>query len=258
MNPRVAILGCGPAGLLAAHAAKLSGAEVFVYSKKIKSRIHGAQYIHREIEGLSPKFALIEYIKFGTKEGYARKVYGEPDYPCSWDKFAEGKHQAWSMMDVYDFLWDKWENKIHDAEIGPTAADEIASLDFELLISTIPRPALCKDIRNHHFEAKPIWVQSDVAMPIPKDNVIIYNGDPKNTWYRYSNLFGHSFMEFAHGKDGGNGFKPVGHTCDCNPEWLKMGRFGRWERGILAHHSYEETIRAVLGLRTGNQASRLS
>ena len=46
---KVAVLGCGPAGLFACHAAVRGGAEVDVYSQKKRSEIGGAQYLHQHV-----------------------------------------------------------------------------------------------------------------------------------------------------------------------------------------------------------------
>src|SRR3546814_7896241 len=50
---KVLILGCGPAGLIAAHAAKRMDADFIVMSKARKSFMNGAQYLHAPIPGVS-------------------------------------------------------------------------------------------------------------------------------------------------------------------------------------------------------------
>src|SRR5678809_864059 len=52
---RVLILGCGPSGLIAAHAAYNRGADFIVVSKARKSFMNGAQYLHAPIPGVSIK-----------------------------------------------------------------------------------------------------------------------------------------------------------------------------------------------------------
>ena len=53
----VAVLGCGPAGLIAAWAAEQAGADVQIYSKKVQSIIPGSQYLHGPIPGVSSPYA---------------------------------------------------------------------------------------------------------------------------------------------------------------------------------------------------------
>src|SRR4051794_36471109 len=112
----VAVLGCGPAGLLSAHAAILGGCDVLVYSIKQKSPMNGAQYLHSPIPELTSQDpdAIIRYAKVGTRAGYATKVYGHPEAPCSWDKFEEGPRPAWSLSDSYEELWSRYGDLIID------------------------------------------------------------------------------------------------------------------------------------------------
>ena len=78
---RTLILGSGPAGLFAAHAASMSGSEIMIMSKPRKSFMRGAQYLHRPIPGLSSEqnSFIISYEMVGDIEGYKRKVYGNTD-----------------------------------------------------------------------------------------------------------------------------------------------------------------------------------
>lgn len=49
----IAILGCGPSGLVAAHAAMQININkrVSVFSRNLRSPIYGAQYLHQPIPG---------------------------------------------------------------------------------------------------------------------------------------------------------------------------------------------------------------
>ncbi|HEY7420289.1 MAG TPA: hypothetical protein VH593_34240, partial [Ktedonobacteraceae bacterium] len=83
---RAVVLGCGPAGLLAAHACSLNGADVRIFSLKRPSYISGAQYLHQAIPGLSgAPDGDIMITKVGTREGYAKKVYGNANKATSWE-----------------------------------------------------------------------------------------------------------------------------------------------------------------------------
>jgi len=53
---RIAVLGCGPAGLMSAHAAMVateSEADLAIFSTKRKSPLYGAQYLHQPIPFVS-------------------------------------------------------------------------------------------------------------------------------------------------------------------------------------------------------------
>src|SRR5215470_19138644 len=99
---KVAVLGCGPAGLMAAYACTVEGLTPHIYSKPNKSIIIGAQYLHLPIPNITlpePEVE-IKYVKVGTPEGYARKVYGNEAAPTSWDRFSEGLHKGWGLREA--------------------------------------------------------------------------------------------------------------------------------------------------------------
>lgn len=242
----IAILGCGPAGLLAAHACARANVEFHIYSVKRKSPISGAQYLHQPIPGIqnagSPD-GHIAYVKQGTREEYARKVYGNPDTPVSWDKFDEGLHPAWSLRKTYDFLWDEFVKDIEHVSISPKFCAELVEVE-ELVISSIPAPAICLNA-NHRFHQTSIYIRD--GGPFYEDklttNSIVYNGVPSVPWYRASNLWGHESVEFGRKIRGAvRGMKPTGHNCDCQPKVLRVGRFGQWQRGVLAHDGFTRTV----------------
>src|SRR4051812_48361120 len=117
----VCILGCGPAGLLSAYAAERHGHEVVIMSRKLKSMIPGAVFLHEPIPGLTAPTPddVVTFTKQGNKAGYAKKVYGSPDDNCSWDLSPEGERPAWSMFSLYDQLWERFQNRIVDMMIRP-------------------------------------------------------------------------------------------------------------------------------------------
>lgn len=250
---RVVILGCGPAGLLAAHAVKLAAgreADVRIYSFKKKSPMAGAQFVHRSIPGIPIKSSMVDFKKVGTKEGYATKVYGDPNHPCSWEEFPEGRYQCWSMKAIYDWLWDRWEDRIVDAEVTTELLDEIEDGITQLLISTVPAPILCENAQ-HEFASSTVRITSK-RIPDHFSNLIIYNGDNSpNTFYRSSTLFGWFSLEYGATQIPSGVWpfvdvvKPQDNDCDCRGSWMRVGRYGKWERGVLVHHGYEEVNNAV-------------
>jgi hypothetical protein len=265
----VAVLGCGPAGLLAAEGA-LDYApsndirvRVRVYSIKRKSEIHGAQYLHENVlAGLSMEpEELICYYKMGTKEGYAEKIYDSPTAPVSWDHFDQGLHPGWPLIGMYDYLWARWRDAIVPANFTTDSTGNLLEWsrhqNVDVVVSTIPAMLTCHDDR-HRFPRKPIWVTDRAWVECP-DNTVIYNGNPLDDWYRSSKLFGHESTEFMHPVEGAvRGMKVINTNCDCLEkltQWsLKeprkvvlapAGRWGRWQRGILVHHAFHEAQRAV-------------
>src|SRR4051794_14558085 len=115
---RIAVLGCGPAGLMAAHAAKVCGADVDIFSRKRKSELFGCQYLHAPIPGMTDVAPVtVRYMLNGDIEGYRRKVYGD-----TWDGEVSpedllGNHDAWDIRRTYDNLWAKYGGYIFGTEL---------------------------------------------------------------------------------------------------------------------------------------------
>lgn len=246
---KAVILGCGPAGLLAAHACAMHDMDVTIYSKRVPSFITGAMFVHEPIppfnDPLYPDGQVI-FAKEGTERGYAMKVYGNPNEPTSWRNYDEGTIPGWSMLELYEKLWDKYQVKIVNCDLSkPPLLMRIAQQPFDVKISTIPAPILCQNPREHVFRLRSIWVKSGEPMSaiygIP-DNTVIYNGNPAIPWHRASNLFGDVSFEFAKPTNGAKHIrKPLSTNCDCRPQWERAGRYGKWERGVLAHTAFFES-----------------
>lgn len=260
MSGIVCVLGCGPAGLLAAEAARQEGYRVSVFSVKQKSRTLGAQYIHEPIPGVTPSEpdGKVRFTYWGDSAVYARKVYGDPGAETSWGSFG-GLMDAWSMTTVYDVLWELWEPHIKDKPVKPEEIG-LALGVFDHVISTIPLPTICR--AGHSFPYAHVWASAR-ARREAFDNEIIYNGLPGDDWYRSSWLFGMGSTEWpgscydpasagnaSAGRDGALVplRKPLRNDCDCNSRLIRAGRFGRWEKGVLAHHAYYETREALRAL----------
>jgi hypothetical protein len=250
---RVVVLGCGPAGLLAAHAASLNMADVQIFSIPQKSVISGAQYLHRSIPGLTESAdGWITYMKTGSRDGYARKVYGVSSIPVSWDLWGQAESKpAWSMQKAYDVLWEMYKGSIVEFDVRLFDVVVLESLKADLYISSLPAPLLCHG--GHFFESVDMHIREGFsgAVTVP-ENTIIYNGHLHHPWHRASNLFGFKSMEYATRPPDDNGdsrlisgVKPTAHNCDCRPDWLRVGRFGQWKRGVLVHHAFEEVELAL-------------
>jgi hypothetical protein len=255
---KVAVLGCGPAGLLAAHAAHERGAEVHIFSLKKRSPIGGAQYIHYPIPGITQDEpdSQVVYVKQGTRAGYATKVYGDPHAPVSWDNYDEGSHPIWNMQRIYDQLWRRYEALVHPRPIDGQTLGGLLDR-FRWVFSTIPKHAICLHQQHHAFQQQPVWIDhfqpdAEGVNKFQAANRIIYSGDGSTDWYRSSFLFGWKSYEFAFEptmhKPFGDRFikveKPLYTDCDCwgdHPGLVLLGRYGRWEKTALAHEAFYQT-----------------
>jgi len=243
---QIAVLGCGPSGLLAAHAVALQGLDPVIYSVRQKSRMGGAQYVHNPIPDLTSADpdGMLEFQKIGTKEGYAAKVYGSETAATSWDIFPEGAVPAWQMLGMYDELWEMYSSRIIDLDIRPSLVHDIKAA-YGVVLSTVPLRAICERPDVHEFRSKTVWFRTKGDIPTGK-NLIIYNGDPHEGWYRFSSLWGHLSYEFGHPvRDAFEGIKPLHNDCTCHEGITRLGRFGKWQKGVLVTDAFQEARNAM-------------
>jgi hypothetical protein len=261
MKP-IAILGCGPAGLLAAHACALRELDFRIYSKAGKSPLGGAQYLHSSIPAITDAIpeAKITYRVAGDSETYRKKVYGEEQSQAvpfvSMEKIEDGlTEQAWSLTGAYDRLWELYARGVYSAEVSPGSIEEM-SRDHSLIVSSIPLDSICQARRGlipeyHHFISQAIAIARDyVTLP---ENTIAYDGTTERSWYRSSNLFGVSGTEWSMAgelppisgliKDR----KPLHTSCNCFPDVLRVGRRGTWKKGVLTHNAFEDMMMKEVG-----------
>lgn len=276
---RAIVLGAGPAGLLAAHAAERRGMEVHVYSAPDKntglpqkSELHGCQYLHSYIPdlGLDPVGAGVRYLLEGSHEDYRRKVYGNGwDGAVSPDEYGpEGNHLAWDLRQAYDTLWSRWAEHITPLELTPAMAEKTAATKGQQVFCTVPAKSLCLAPGQHKFVTQSVWAMGSKVhlrvdpdfgagpgfmgsnMPYrAADNTVLCNGNDGPRWYRAATVFGQSTLEWPAGaKPPISGVvavqKPLSTDCDChlNGRWHRLGRYGRWAKGVLVHEAYYEAL----------------
>jgi hypothetical protein len=267
---KVAILGSGPAGLMSA-AAVLSatndstGGNLSIFSNNGKSKLYGAQYLHAPIPGYTDNRyphakRVISYVLFGDPEEYRLKVYGP-----MWDgtvspEDLEETHYAWDIRQTYDALWDDFKDHVIDVQMDPAGMRVLVDGrsgygEFDLIINTIPRPALCAE--GHQFKAMQIWAAGEAPeLGIDLDRfkcapeTVLCNGEESPSWYRVSNIYGHKTVEWPDDAKPpipgvAHVTKPLKTNCDCWPSVLHVGRYGKWTKGVLTHHAYQEVLEYV-------------
>jgi hypothetical protein len=259
---RVVVLGCGPAGIFAAHAAAQAGKAVVIYSRKRRSEMYGAQYLHSPIPGLTTKPPVaVDYTLIGTAEEYAQKVYGDDRPSFVSPASLLGEHKAWDIREAYYEGWTRYYEFIVNVELidgnafttnhyfGQEGIWDAYNDPHTQIVSTIPAPSLC--MRQHQFKARKIWAAGEapergqfIDFSVPA-NTIICNGEVAPSWYRASNIFGYKTIEWPFG-----GMKPpvenitditkvISTNCDCwLPKVWRAGRQGTWDKSVLSHHAY--------------------
>lgn len=259
---KVLVLGCGPAGLMAAHAAALMGHEIAILSKARKSHMKGAQFLHGPIPlpgWVTDEPFEVDYQLRGTADGYRQKVYHDiPVFRADKLKLKvspeelAGKHQAWDIRVAYNWLWDKYGLLVKDADLYPTVIDE--ALDWvkaDIVISTIPAKLLC--LEGHTFASQRIW-SSDQQMEALPDNTVVCNGESVPRWYRAAKIQGWNTVEWPYEVKPPlpqhqlwDVEKPLFTNCSCFPDIVRMGRYGKWQKGVLSHSAFYETVKLVSG-----------
>lgn len=268
MKP-IAILGSGPAGLLAAHALGLVGYPMAIFSKPEKSVLGGAQFLHIAIPELTSTdpVAMIDIDATGDAATYRQKVYGDdPTVPfVSFPEEPHSQQPAWNLQTAYDQLWDIFGDSVTPADINPDWFDRNAQ-QFDLIISTIPLAHICRARAGlinevHHFNAQKVWVATEAIRDI-NDNTMVYDGTAERSWYRMSRIFGAGSTEWSdlgplppYG-DKRMLLKPIHTTCTCYPDVVKVGRHGSWKKGVLTHHAFVETLKQVLPEREVKEAAK--
>lgn len=260
---RMIVIGCGPAGLLAAHAGVLQGWEVIIFSKKQKSQISGAQYLQSEIPLLATydMELFVTYCKVGQKRNYARRVYGSMDAPVSWGRYQSGvPYKAFSLHKAYDALWNMYEGLIIDQNISWEWLKNIWQYEAEFVVSTIPLITYCGDPQAWEWNSQEIYVlggeQDDAD---PRNGYVMYNGSnlqlqlESETPYRVSCIGGVYQEEYSFWVP-----RSVKVVKPLSTNWtlpaslgvdLLVGRYGAWNKEELAHDAYWKTEKKLLELR---------
>jgi len=251
---RIVILGCGPSGLAAAHAAVSSGREAVIISNtRYPSQQYGCQYLHGPVPGYEdvPQVR-VRYSLNGTPEQYRRKVYGDKWEGKVSPEDLVGEHDAWDIRATYARMWhDLITEKTVElivADVHNGRIPAVSTLQPDLIVSTIPAQALCSNPR-HEFATNTIWANgSTVRLPLSDDEVVC-DGTPGRAWYRVSNVFGYRTTEWATMPHKSSKavpvIKPLWTNCTCHPGVLRAGRYGAWEKKRLVHEVYPAVTEAI-------------
>lgn len=249
------ILGCGPAAMFAAHAMTLARWDFRIFTKvNRQSEMFGAQYLHAPLPGLNKSGPRsLDYSLRGTAEQYKEKVYGAARIPFVSPSAFVGQHYAWDIREAYGRAWDLYSGRIE--AIGPIGPAELDALVYtqkpRRVFSAIPANALC--YKAHGFQSSQIWAVGDAPergsfapVSVPEMTVVC-NGEENPRWYRASNVFGYSTVEWPDGPkppvpNVAQVNKPIVTDCNCFTHirgFHRLGRYGRWEKGTLSHHAFE-------------------
>lgn len=211
--------------------------------------MHGAQYLHRPIPGLSTdkgKFTL-DYRLIGSVEGYRAKVYGADSAVEVSVETLVGKTDAWDIREAYNAAWDKYKHLVRNYDVKRNSIIDTAMIgvNHDVVISTIPADVLCYGT-DCTFDSESIWSTDWCKDANTPDDTVICSGNEDDWWYRESRIQGYENTEYPSNRKPSNTnvwkvVKPISTTCNCYPEFVRMGRYGAWRKGVLSDAAYYDT-----------------
>lgn len=266
---KVIVIGAGPAGLAAAHAATGLQCEVTILAPARMTLQEGPLLLQRPIPGINtdhPDGTVYQIVIGGSILDYRLKLYGDINVGINGDILMPQYH-AWRHRETYEKLWGLYGSHVTDYSL---TAREMRNIhrDADLVVSTASAKSMCTI--GHHFLYKEVGITPDYAYPDQPDNTIIFNGYRGNTfsedfdsrlygmdsrWVRSSRIFGVPVTEWAVGSEHGMPTdariirKPISTDCDCYPHILRTGRFGAWKNEVWIDTAYWDTYTAVKSMQ---------
>jgi hypothetical protein len=213
---------------------------------------------------------IVQYLLSGTPEQYRRKVYGKDwDGVVSPEDLME-EHYAWDLRRAYDWLWKSFEPWIIDTDLVPERNWHYKRIlaKHDLVISTVPRKIWW--VPGDLFESIKIWALGDTELPRvekpyrPAPFTVQCDGNKHVPWYRVSNIYGYCTMEWPHyisnpGTNIGRPLYPgaslVEKPLKCYsrgaPDFIHLGRYGAWEKGILTSDVFFQAMKVLADDKIG-------
>lgn len=263
MSKLVVILGAGPSGMMAAHAASQCGYEVKIYDKdpNFQSKTSGLFYLHDScsllIDCKTISQTILGAYRLTDEEiirQYGEKVYGKNIEGLSiLDAKQHGVILAYNAQQAIERLWDLYGHLVskYDVKSLLQVEKDLAPECGMKIISTIPVNFLFPNIDCQYETA---WCRMAEA---PKDDAFIfYSISPNHLWYRASAMFGIFVQEFPssapivlrsdESREGYTIFgiqKVIGKVkLPKSKKVLFAGRYGAWDKTQLVHNVYERVI----------------
>jgi hypothetical protein len=258
---KVTVIGAGPAGLAAAHAASGLGCEAEIIAPREKTPQRGPLLLQRPLPGITkdhPDGYIKQLVIGGSVLDYRYKLYGDVNININGDVLQPGYH-AWQLDRAYDELWERYSPLIDGRVIGSRELAELSSGD-NLVVSTAPLSNLCSMQRHHDFRSKAVALTPGASYPNQPANTIVFNAGRDESWVRSSDVFGHKVTEWPV-TDAPEGhriiLKPISTNCNCFPRVLLTGRFGKWRNETWVDTAYYDVRDAIISARNGSEWDRV-
>ena len=264
---KIAIIGAGPAGLLAAWGVYQAGAMPYIIDRDPAyrpDRLFSLQYLHTPCdlptEGLKTLTLRYDVIDpFGFPEDW-KHLYnfklGRPRDDENSTKFLSGPPQiVWSLKTAYRYLHHEFEGHIHQDNVTWDRIINAADTIHKGVINTAPLDRLLPALPWPHRSL--LIKHGYTPVEDHPEDTCVYNLDPKVPWYRATRLDGGTATEFC-GVPRGEDVKDFQLLrkvvkSDVMPEYLPenlllTGRWGSWDPAKLTHDAYYDAKKFTEGL----------
>lgn len=252
MHPKsVVVIGAGPAGLAAAHAAAGLDCLTAILAPRRMTPQRGPIMLHRPIPGINteqPSGYVRQLVIGGSVLDYRLKLYGDVNIAINGDILEPGFH-TWPVPEAYAAMWDLYQHKIIDCEVSPDNLTRLVGY-HDLVVNTAPAPNFCL-YPEHEFNSVSIALKFETSYPNQPENTVVYNAYPDVEWVRSSNIFGAKVTEYDPKNCNDPDlviYKPLSTNCDCHPLVLRTGRSGKWHNETWIDHAYYETRTALISM----------
>ena len=256
---KVIVIGCGPAGLAAAHAAYGQGCEVVIVAPKQKTPQRGPLLIQRPIPGINtghPDGTIRQVVIGGSILDYRYRLYGDINIGINGD-ILQPQYHAWHHQETYDRLWALYSHLIVNRHVSKIEMAKIHQ-EADLVVSTANARSMCDrypypvEYGGHEFVCAEVLTTPQASHPNQPVNCIIFNAGDEFPWVRSSNIFGHTVTEWTKNSKPPTYarviWKPISTTCNCYPHILRTGRFGAWKNEVWVDTAYWDTYNAVYSI----------
>lgn len=249
---KVAVLGAGPSGTLAAWAALQSGCSVEIFSNTfVQQKSYGVFFLHDNCDLPVVGQPVMQQV-IGNKnmdaetaaKAYGKFVYQKEDE--GWGilfALKEKELLGYDPDEVMSLLALYLESVQRNTQEFNSLCDvENVLNDFDRVVCTVPASAIFPNEQWPYKAAYAVFGDNKHFAT----NFFIDNVNASLGWYRLSHLFGRFVVEYVDPMPQSVKIKKVvgGHEVKVsNSAILFTGRYGAWNRRIRAENVYQDTLK---------------